>query len=147
MAVITISDITQRKLAEQGMQDQQARINGLIDAAMDAIVSTDENQNIIIFNHGAEQMFGYRAADIIGQPLEVLVPIRFRGKHRNHVDEFGRTGITTRTMNQLGETYGLRANGEEFPFEATISRVVIAEKGIYTAILRDTTLRNRTRKL
>jgi diguanylate cyclase (GGDEF)-like protein/PAS domain S-box-containing protein len=136
-------DITERKRAEQGMLDQQARINGLVDAAMDGIVSVDENQNIIIFNHGAEQMFGYRAADIIGQPLDVLVPIRFRGKHRNHVDEFGKTGVTTRTMNQLGEIFGLRSNGDEFPFEATISRVVVAEKGIYTAILRDITLRKQ----
>ena len=137
-------DITERKKAEQGMRDQQDRINGLVEAAMDAIVSTDENQNIIMFNHGAEQMFGYRAADILGHSLDLLVPIRFREKHKNHVDEFGKTGITSRTMNQLGETYGLRANGEEFPFEATISRVKVAGKSIYTAILRDTTLRKLT---
>lgn len=138
-----IRDITDRKLAEQIMQDQHARINGLIDAAMDAIVSTDENQNIIIFNHGAEQMFGHRAVDVIGQPLDLLVPIRYRESHRKHVDEFGKTGITTRTMNRPGQSYGLRANGEEFPFEASISRVKASEKSIYTAILRDTTRRKQ----
>jgi diguanylate cyclase (GGDEF)-like protein/PAS domain S-box-containing protein len=137
-------DISERKSAEQEIQDQQARINGLVDAAMDAIVSTDENQNIIIFNHGAERMFGYRAADIIGQHLDLLIPIRYRKTHSKHVDEYGKTGITTRTMNQPGQSYGLRANGEEFPFEATISRVSVAGRAIYTAILRDTTRRKLT---
>jgi diguanylate cyclase (GGDEF)-like protein/PAS domain S-box-containing protein len=137
-------DITERKRAEQGIQDQQARINGLVDAAMDAIVSTDENQNIIIFNHGAERMFGYRAADIVGQNLDLLIPIRYRETHSKHVDEYGKTGITTRTMNQPGQSYGLRANGDEFPFEATISRVNVAGKTVFTAILRDTTQRKLT---
>lgn len=140
----SVKDITERKQAEQEIQDQQDRINGLIESAMDAIVSADENQNIIIFNHGAEQMFGHRAADIIGQPLDLLLPIRYRETHSKHVDEFGKTGVTTRTMNRPGQSYGLRANGEEFPFEASISRVEVAGKLIYTAILRDTTMRKQT---
>ncbi len=138
-----IRDITERKLVEQKLLDQQARLNGLVDAAMDAIVSTDENQKIIIFNHGAELMFGYRATDIIGQHLDLLVPIRYRESHSKHVDEFGKTGMTTRTMNQPGQSYGLRANGEEFPFEASISRVKVSEILVYTAILRDTTKRKQ----
>ncbi|MDP1997578.1 MAG: PAS domain-containing protein, partial [Gallionella sp.] len=77
---------------------------------MDAIVSTDESQNIIMFNHAAELMFGHRAADIIGQPLDKLIPARFRAMHRQHVENFGRTGATTRTMNAPGVSYGLRAN-------------------------------------
>ena len=136
--------IEDRELAEQGMQDQQARINGIVDAAMDAIVSTDEEQNIVLFNRGAERMFGHLAADIIGQPLDLLVPVRFREKHRRHVEQYGKRGITTRTMSQPGQSYGLRANGEEFPFEATISRVKVAEKMVFTAILRDTTQRKLT---
>ncbi len=138
-----LRNITERKLAEQELQDQHARVNSLIDAAMDAIVSIDEDQNIIIFNHGAEQMFGYRSADIIGQHIGLLIPSKFRNTHIKHVDTFGKTGITTRTMNQPGQTYGLRANGEEFPFEASISRVRVAGRAIYTAILRDTTLRKQ----
>ncbi len=138
-----LHDITERKLAEQRLQDQQARVNGLIDAAMDAIVSTDEQQHILIFNHGAEQMFGYRAADMIGKSVELLMPERYRENHAALVDEFGRTGITTRSMSQPGQSYGLRANGEEFPFEASISRVSVAGGIVYTAILRDTTLRKQ----
>jgi PAS domain S-box-containing protein len=111
------AELREAVLSKQVMQEQQAHINGLVDAAMDAIVSTDESQHIILFNHGAEQMFGYRAADIIGQSLDLLIPIRYRKIHVKHVDKFGKTGVTTRTMNHLGQSYGLRANGEEFPFE------------------------------
>jgi diguanylate cyclase (GGDEF)-like protein/PAS domain S-box-containing protein len=110
---------------------------------MDAIVSTDENQHIILFNHGAEQMFGYRSADIVGRHLDALIPNRFRKTHSKHVDDFGKTGMTTRTMNQPGQSYGLRANGEEFPFEASISRVMSPGGIIYTAILRDITRRKQ----
>ncbi len=68
-------------------------------------------------------MFGYSAANIIGRHLDLLIPDRLREKHVKHVDAFTRTGITTRTMNQPGQSFGLRANGDEFPFEASISRV------------------------
>jgi PAS domain S-box-containing protein len=125
------------------MQAQQTLLNGLIESAMDAIVATDEQQNILIFNHAAEQMFGYRAADIIGQALDLLLPIRFREKHRQHIIAFGKTGHTSRTMNMPGISYALRADGEEFPFEATISQVNIAGKNIYTAIMRDITKRKQ----
>jgi diguanylate cyclase (GGDEF)-like protein/PAS domain S-box-containing protein len=132
---------------QQAMLAQQERINGLVDAAMDAIISIDENQNIILFNAGAEQVFGYRSAEIIGKPLELLIPIRFRGIHVKHMHEFGKTGLTARTMNYLGQTYGLRSNGEEFPFEATISRIETEGMIIYTAILRDITERNHAEEL
>ncbi|MBI4809607.1 MAG: PAS domain S-box protein [Nitrosomonadales bacterium] len=138
-----VEDISERKRAEQRMQEDQARLSGLVESAMDAIVSTDENQNIILFSQGAEHLFGYRAADIIGQPLEKLIPQRFHATHRQYVEEFGRTGITTRSLDMLGKSYGLRASGEEFPFEATISKVEVAGKKIYTVILRDITKRKQ----
>lgn len=141
--VVVCQDITERKLAEQRSQEQQARLSGLIESAMDAIVSTDENQRITLFNHAAEQVFGYQAADIIGQPLEYLIPERYRATHGQHVAEFGRTGMTARSMNVPGTAYGVRASGEEFPFEASISQVEVAGRKIYTAIMRDITKRRQ----
>ncbi|MDP1644632.1 MAG: PAS domain S-box protein [Thiobacillus sp.] len=128
------------------MQEQSAILSNLINSVMDAIVSTDESQNIIMFNHAAELMFGHRAADIIGQPLDKLIPARFRAMHRQHVENFGRTGATTRTMNAPGVSYGLRANGEEFIFEASISKAEVAGEKTYTAILRDITERKEAEK-
>ncbi|TCV83287.1 sensor domain-containing protein [Sulfurirhabdus autotrophica] len=127
-------------------QEQATLLSNLIDSAMDAIVSTDESQNIIIFNHAAELMFGRRADEIIGQPLEKLIPARFHASHRQHVENFGRSGITTRTMTAPGVSYALRANGEEFLFEASISQVEIDGKKTFTAILRDISVRKQTEK-
>ncbi len=141
--VVVFQDITERKRAGQLAEEQQTRLSGLIDSAMDAIVSTDENQHIILFNHAAELVFGYQATDIIGQPLEILVPDRYRATHYQHVAEFGRTGITARSMNVPSIAYGVRANGEEFPFEASISQVEVSGRKIYTAIMRDITQRRR----
>lgn len=141
------SELIDAKLAKQVLHNQQVRMNTLIDSAMDAIVSTDENQIIILFNHGAEQVFGYRADEVIGKPLEMLIPVRYRGGHGKHVDEFGKTGVTTRSMSQLGQTYGLHANGEEFPIEATISRINDFGKSIFTAIVRDVSVRKKAEKL
>jgi diguanylate cyclase (GGDEF)-like protein/PAS domain S-box-containing protein len=138
-----VEDISERKFAEQRLQEDQERLHDLIESAMDAIVSTDENQNILIFNHAAERMFGYRADDLIGQPLERLIPPRFHATHHHHVEEFGRTGITSRTMDVPGIAKGLRANGREFSFEASISQVEVAGRKVYTAILRDITVRKQ----
>jgi diguanylate cyclase (GGDEF)-like protein/PAS domain S-box-containing protein len=123
------------------MQEIQMPLTGLIDSAMDAIVSTDEHQRIIIFNGAAELMFGYRADQVIGQHLEMLIPHRHRAHHRKNVDDFGQTGVTTRTMNMPGISYALRADGEEFLFEASISKADVEGRKIYTAILRDITSR------
>ncbi len=123
------------------MQEHQARLTGLIESAMDAIVSADENQNITLFNHAAELVFGHRAADIIGRPLELLLPNRYHASHRQHIEEYGKTGITARNLTMPGIASGLRANGEEFPLEASISQVEVAGRKIYTAILRDVSVR------
>lgn len=123
------------------MQGTQVPLTALIDSAMDAIVSTDEYQQIIIFNGAAELMFGYRADEVIGHQLDMLIPLRHRAHHRKNVDDFGKTGVTTRTMNMPGVSYALRADGEEFLFEASISKVEVEGRIIYTAILRDITSR------
>jgi two-component system sensor histidine kinase/response regulator len=135
--VLIHEDVSARKQAEQAVAENQARLSGLIDSAMDAIVSADEHQNIILFNHAAEQVFGYRAADIIGQPLDKLLPPRYRVKHRQHVEEFGRTGVRVRSMQMPAVAVGMRANSEVFPIETSISQVEVGGKKIYTAILRD----------
>jgi len=142
-AVVVFQDITERKQAKRQAQQDRDKLSGLVDSAMDAIISMDEQQNITLFNRAAEQVFGYRAADIIGQPVEKIIPLRFRAEHGQHVAEFGRMGVTARSMNVRGLASGLRANGEEFPFEASISQVEVAGKKIYTAILRDITQRRR----
>jgi PAS domain S-box-containing protein len=135
------TDITARKQAEEALQGSEQRLTGLVSTAMDAIVSVDGNQRITLFNRAAEQMFGCPADQAIGQPLDRFIPDRYRQAHQNHVTSFGRTGTTTRRMGQFGTVYGLRADGEEFPLEASISHLDVGGHKVFTVILRDITQR------
>ena len=139
----TARDITEGKRAERLIQESRARFSGIIASAMDAIISVDEGQRITIFNEAAEKMFGCSAGEALGQSLDRFIPEQLRQAHRRHVAEFGRTGATTRTMGNLLPISGLRANGEEFPIEASISHIEIGGERVYTVILRDITERKR----
>ena len=136
-------DITERKRAEREIQESRARLSGIIGSAMDAIISVDAGQRITIFNEAAEKMFRCPAGEALGQPLDRFIPARFREAHRGHVAEFGRTGVTSRAMGHLQPLSGLRADGEEFPIEASISHIEVGGQQIYTVILRDITERKR----
>jgi PAS domain S-box-containing protein len=108
---------------------------------MDAIISVDEEQRIVLFNQAAERMFLYPAEEAIGQSLDRFIPKRFRAAHKGHIENFGRTHVSERTMGALGALYGLRADGGEFPIEASISQIESDGERLYTVILRDITER------
>jgi len=113
-------------------------------SAMDAILVVDEGQRIVFFNGAAEDMFRCRAADVLGQPLDRLLPARARGTHRQHLEAFGRHGATARRLGALGELSALRADGEEFPVEIAISQAAADGRRFRTAILRGLTERKRS---
>ena len=140
------TDITTRKRAEEALRDSEQRLTGLVTTAMDAIVSVDGNHRITLFNQAAEQMFGCPADQAMGQPLDRFIPDRYRQAHQGHVANFGRTGTTTRRMGRFGTVYGLRATGEEFPLEASISHLDVRGSKVFTVILRDITQRVQSEK-
>lgn len=122
----------------------EARMMAIIRSSMEAIITVDESQKIVIFNPAAEYVFGLTAMEAIGSPLSRFIPERFRAAHAQHVDQFGVTGVTERQMGrQQRVLYGLRANGEEFPIEASISQIREASGRLYTVMLRDITERLR----
>lgn len=143
MVLGTIVDITERKIAEQSVRRSEEQLGGIIASAMDAIISIDSGHRIVLFNAAAERMFRFPATEAIGQPLDRFMPGRFRGAHQSHIENFGRTHVTRRSMGQLGALYGLRSDGEEFPIEASISQIETGGQKIFTVILRDITERNR----
>lgn len=119
------------------------RLDGIVQSAMDAIITSDDRLQVLLFNEAAEQMFQCPAREAIGQSIDKFLPARFRQAHRQHVEAFGRSRVTSRKMGQLGKVVGIRADGEEFPVEAAISHIVVEGKTFYTVILRDITDRLR----
>jgi PAS domain S-box-containing protein len=111
-------------------------------SVMDAVVVIDPQQRIVFFNRAAEQVFGVPAAVMLGKNINQLLPERFRAAHAEHIARYAETGSTTRNMlGGLATLTGLRADGEEFPLEATISQVVLQKDKLLTVILRDMTER------
>lgn len=116
-------------------------MTGIVNSAMDAIVTVDNEQNIVLFNAAAEQMFLCPASDALGSRLDRFIPERFRDAHSEHIQRFGRSKVTNRRMGELGVIQGLRANGDEFPIEASISQIEVEGQKFFTVILRDVTRR------
>jgi len=148
---VILRDVTLRKQAEadaertrSALGDAQARLAAIVDSAMDAVITVDEEQKIVLFNRAAEQVFRARREQVLGSPLERFLPPRFRAAHRGHLEAFGSTGVTSRRMGDVTTLWALRGDSdEEFPIEASISQVSENGRRYYTVILRDITLRKR----
>jgi PAS domain S-box-containing protein len=121
----------------------EARLAGILESAMDAIITIDEDQRIVLFNAAAEKMFRCPATEALGHSLDRFIPERFRGAHQKHINNFGETNVTQRTMGKLRPLSGLRPEGEEFPIEASISQVDADGHKLYTVIIRDITEKKR----
>ena len=136
-------DISTRRQAESALRASEMRLAGIIDSAMDAIITVDDQQRIQLFNRAAEELFHCSSPDVIGQSLDRFIPERYRASHRSHIPKFGNTGITTRSMQAPGALMALRSDGTEFPIEASISQINVAGERLYTVILRDITVRKQ----
>ncbi|HEY0016179.1 MAG TPA: ATP-binding protein [Longimicrobium sp.] len=138
-----VGRVIERARAEEALRLSEAKFAGIISISSDAIVSVDETQRIIFYNQGAEQTFGYTAGEVMGQPLELLIPEAHRPGHADRVREFGRSGVRARRMGERGQISGRRKSGEVFPADASISHLEVEGNRIYTAVLRDVTERVR----
>ncbi|WP_442873290.1 PAS domain-containing sensor histidine kinase [Cupriavidus sp. USMAA2-4] len=121
--------------------ESEARLAGIIRSSMEAIITVDEQQCVVLFNPMAETLFGWKAEDALGRQLGDFIPARYRAAHERHVRRFGVTGVTERQMGQQRTLYALRRDGVEFPIEASISQTPDGGGKLYTVMLRDTTER------
>jgi PAS domain S-box-containing protein len=137
---------SQRIASAHAADGAVARLGGLLDSAMDAIITVDEAQRIVLYNQAAEKIFGRSSKDMLGESLDQLMPQRFRAAHGAHIQRFAATGTTSRRMGDGTVLRGLRANGEEFPMEASISQLNTADGWLFTVIVRDVTERVRAQE-
>lgn len=142
MVLGTIVDITERKRAEEKLRRSQEQLAGMIGSAMDAIITVDEDHRIVLFNAAAEKMFLYPAEEAIGQALDRFIPERFRTAHKEQVQNPGKTQVSRDSMGMMGALCALRADGQEFPIEASTSQIESDGQKLFTFILRDITERN-----
>ncbi len=142
--IAQIQDVSQSKRLLQELRLAEAQSSGILSISPDAIVSIDEEQRITMFNEGAENIFGYAKAEVLGAPLEMLLPEALREAHRRHVSAFAAGEITARRMGEgRVSIHGLRKNGEVFPGDAAISKLDVGGKRIFTVALRDVTEQQR----
>ncbi|MDB6111558.1 MAG: sensor signal transduction histidine kinase [Pedosphaera sp.] len=137
-----VRDLTERKLAEEALLADDERLRALAETASDAIISKDVSGIITQFNPAAERIFGYAEAEILGQPITLLTPARFRAAWAADRQRF----LTSGDIGSIGKTIemtGLRKDGTEFPAELSISAWRSSAGTFFTCILRDITERKR----
>jgi len=130
-------EIHQRIQAEEALSDSETRLATILDISAEAIISIDEDQRIRLFNQGAQKTFGYEAREVIGKPLEILLPKQFSSVHRKHVEKYSQSSEPSRLMSQRAEILGLKKDGTQFPATASISRIESQGKITLTVYLRD----------
>jgi PAS domain S-box-containing protein len=132
-------NINEHEQPDQRLRESQDLSASIIGSAMDAIIAVDDGQRIVLFNGAAEKIFACPANEAIGSSVERFIPERFRAGHSMRVQRFGESGVTNRTLGGLGTLWGLRATGEEFPIEASISKVESCGQKYFTVVVRDIT--------
>src|SRR2546427_1354163 len=140
--LVVATNITTRKRAEEALQTSEEKFRSVVQTANDAIVTADSHGNITNFNHGAETIFGYSAGEVIGKPLVVLMPDRFKEPHQRGFKRY----LETSEAHVIGKTVelaGKRKDGTEFPVELSLSSCETGEGLFFTGILSDITDRKK----
>ncbi|HEY2898505.1 MAG TPA: ATP-binding protein [Gemmatimonadaceae bacterium] len=129
--------------SDANASDSETKLRGIVSLAADAIISTDDAFRIALFNPAAERIFGYPAAEVLGEPLDILLPEAARAVHHGHLDRFRQSPVQAKEMGHRGQIWGRRRSGELFPAEASISKIQLGDETMFTAVLRDVTLQRR----
>ena len=135
-------DVTERKLAEESLQESEERFRSVAQTAGDAIITVDSRGNIVFWNQAAEIMFGYSVDEAAGKPLTFIMSERFREAHRKALKRVVSTG-ESKIIGETVEVAGLRKDGSKFPVELSLAAWESKGEGFFTAIIRDITERKR----
>jgi two-component system, sensor histidine kinase and response regulator len=135
--------VARLRQAQQDGENSRTRLAAIVEAAMDAIITVDPQQRITLINRAALQMFGCSRAEVLGQPIERLIPQRFRPHHAEQLRRYAQSGVSSRSMGHYAVVTAQRLDGQEFPAEASISHSAVDGALLMTVILRDVTERQK----
>lgn len=138
--------LTERVAAEAKMARSERHFRAVTESASDAIITGSGSGNVVFWNSAAERLFGYEQAEIIGQPVSVLMPERFRKPYSEAIAR-AMAGETRQMTGKATEYFGLRKDGSEFPLELSMSQWETAEGKFFNAIIRDITERKEAEKV
>src|ERR1051325_10890945 len=120
----------------------EARWQAVLATARDAIISVDRRGIVTLFNHAAEEIFGYLGAEVIGKNVKLLMPPPYSDEHDQYIETYRTTGVP-KAIGRVREVEARRKNGEVFPIELSVSEARVGRQVIYSAIIRDVTERRR----
>ncbi len=140
---IQLGRVIERTEAAEALLEERARLETILDLAPDAIIVVDGERRIRRYSQGAADIFGYATEEALDQPLEFLLPARFRDAHGGQVSDFAESPNSSRRMGQRSEVVGLRRDGSEFPAEAAIAKIPLARETLFVVVLRDISARKQ----
>ena len=135
--MVTGLEITTKMLLTHELEVSTSRFRSVVDAAYDAIITIDQQHCITLFNRAAENLFGYSATEMLGQPITDLLPERYRANHSQYVHQFARSPVRSRQMDERNRVYGLHRDGSLLPVEIAISKINVGGLIEFTAVIRD----------
>jgi PAS domain S-box-containing protein len=136
LVLAVVRDVSQKKLAEQALRRSEQQFRSLFEFSPDAIVVTNREGEIAEVNTQVEKFFGYTRSELLGQPIEILIPQRFRAIHPKHRADYA-AHSRVRTMGARLELYGLRKDGREFPVDIMLGPVEGPEGQVVLSVIRD----------
>ena len=138
-AVATFFDISERLAMQAALRQGELRIVKLVDAVTDGVITVDSDGRIVLFNRAAEALFGVAAAEAIGGPIDRFIPYRPARRFEPATPAFMAGASGSKPPGALQELIGTRANGDEFPLEASLSKLDTDRGVLMTVVLRDIT--------
>ena len=141
--IAVIEDITERQRTNEELLESQMRLSAIISSSIDAIITINKENRIVLFNPAAEKMFQYSADKALNADLELFIPDRFRAAHSQHIAKFSESDSISRPMGEVQDVFGLRSDGKEFPVEVSISKVELQGERLFSVSLRDISLRKQ----
>jgi len=138
-----LGHIIERKKAVEALQESENRFRTIIDSSLDAIISIDQEGLVAIFNPTAEKIFGRKKEEMIGQPLDLLMPEEYRERHRQYVKGYFTRGKPRGAIGKTVELPALRSDGNVFPIDLSLSVGKTSGQEFVLAIIRDITERKQ----